>query len=66
MNFRSINLTLVIFKTHQLRDRISKQIPIEDKVKWADFVINNNSSLEQLKKRTASLYHKLAKKSGRR
>jgi dephospho-CoA kinase len=50
----------------EILDRISKQIPIEDKVKWADFVINNNSSLEQLKKRTVSLYHKLVKKAGRR
>jgi len=50
----------------EILDRISKQIPIEDKVKWADFVINNNSSLEQLKKRSVSLYHKLIKKSGRR
>jgi dephospho-CoA kinase len=50
----------------EIRDRISKQIPIEDKVKWADFIINNNSSLEQLKKRSANLYHKLIKKSGRR
>lgn len=49
----------------EITDRISKQIPIEDKVKWADFVINNNSSLEQLKKRSESLYHKLIKKSGR-
>lgn len=50
----------------EIRDRIGKQIPIEDKVKWADFVINNNSSLEQLKKRSTSLYYKLIKKSGRR
>lgn len=50
----------------EIRDRISKQIPIEDKVKWADFVINNNSSLEQLKKRSVSLYHKLIKKPRRR
>lgn len=50
----------------EILDRISKQIPIEDKVKWADFVINNNSSLEQLKKRSVSLYHKLVKTSGRR
>jgi dephospho-CoA kinase len=43
----------------EVRDRISKQIHIQEKVKWADFVLYNNSSLEQLKTRTDAVYQKL-------
>jgi dephospho-CoA kinase len=45
----------------EVRDRISKQIHIQEKMKWADFVIYNNSSLEQLKKRSHAVYQKLLK-----
>lgn len=43
----------------EINDRINKQIPIEDKVKWGDFVIHNNGSLEQLEQKTLKLYTKL-------
>ncbi len=46
----------------EIRDRISKQIPIEDKSKWADFVIHNNSSLEQLEYRARGVYKKLTRR----
>jgi len=40
-------------------DRISKQIPLEDKVQWADFVVNNDGDLETLEKNTRRLYSQL-------
>lgn len=44
----------------EISDRIAKQIPVEEKAKWADFVIHNNSTLEQLEYRTQKVYEKLA------
>lgn len=43
----------------EICDRIAKQIPVEEKAKWADFIINNNSTLEQLEYRTQKVYEKL-------
>ena len=43
----------------QFNERAEKQIPLEDKVKWADFVINNDCSLGELEKRTREVYEKL-------
>ncbi len=43
----------------EISDRIKKQIPIEDKVKWADFVVHNNGDLNQLEHKTKGLYKKL-------
>lgn len=42
-------------------DRINKQLPIEDKMKWADFVIENNGTLEELQQKTAQVYQRLMK-----
>ncbi|MBN2365899.1 MAG: dephospho-CoA kinase [Calditrichaeota bacterium] len=43
----------------EIVDRISKQIPLEDKVKWADFVIRNDRDLETLEKNCRNVYQKL-------
>ncbi|HID40441.1 MAG TPA: dephospho-CoA kinase [Calditrichaeota bacterium] len=43
----------------QFSERVSKQIPLQDKVKWADFVIENDGTLEELKERTRKVYEKL-------
>ncbi len=43
----------------QFIERAEKQIPLEDKVKWTDFVIENDCSLEELEKRTRDIYEKL-------
>lgn len=43
----------------EIIDRINKQIPIEDKKKWADFVVNNYSDLETLQQNTRKLYQQL-------
>ncbi len=45
----------------EIIDRIKKQIPIEDKIKWADFVVQNNRDLNALEKQTGVLYNKLKK-----
>lgn len=38
---------------------IDAQMPIDEKIKYADFVINNGDSLEETKKRTRMLWDKL-------
>jgi dephospho-CoA kinase len=43
-------------------DRISKQIPVEEKIKWGDYVVENNGSLQELEKMTRELYYKLSGK----
>ncbi|HGY56495.1 MAG TPA: dephospho-CoA kinase [Caldithrix abyssi] len=43
----------------QFSERASKQIPLQDKVKWADFVIENDGTLEELKERTRQVYETL-------
>lgn len=43
----------------EFKARADKQIPLKEKVKWADFVIDNNGSLEELKKRTRTVYDQL-------
>lgn len=40
-------------------ERVNKQLPVEDKARWADYVIENNKSLDDLKKRTRVVYHQL-------
>ncbi len=44
---------------HEIQNRIRKQIPLEEKVKWADHVIHNNGTLEQLETRTRKIYDKI-------
>lgn len=46
----------------EIIDRFSKQIPIEDKMAWADYVIENNGDLEELKKKTNQVYQKLMRR----
>ncbi|MGD9488944.1 MAG: dephospho-CoA kinase [Calditrichaceae bacterium] len=46
----------------QFMERVNKQIPLEDKVKWADFVINNDGSMEELKERAKEVFQKLMAK----
>ncbi len=40
-------------------DRVDKQIDLADKVKWADYVINNNSTIDDLKVAAQDTYNKL-------
>ncbi len=43
----------------EIVDRIKQQIPIGDKLKWADLVVHNNGNLQQLERRSKGLYKKL-------
>lgn len=43
----------------KFNERMDKQIPLEEKVSWADFVIKNDGSLEDLKRVTRSVFDKL-------
>ena len=45
----------------QFKERADKQIPLSDKVKWADFVIHNDDSLEVLKSRSRKVLNELLK-----
>ena len=40
-------------------NRVDKQIPLEDKKEWGDYVIDNNGSMTHLKKQTEQIYKKL-------
>lgn len=42
-----------------ISDRIRNQLPIEDKIKWADFVIENNGTLKETEDRTKEVYREL-------
>ena len=44
-------------------DRISKQIKLEEKVKWADFVIENKKTLEDLKINSRKVFDTLIAKT---
>jgi dephospho-CoA kinase len=46
----------------EISDRMSKQIPIEDKMAWADYLIENNGTLEQLEGKVRKLFHQLKNK----
>jgi dephospho-CoA kinase len=39
-----------------VRDRIKSQLPLEEKIKSADFVINNDGSLEETKRKVEEIY----------
>lgn len=43
----------------EISDRMSKQIPIEDKMQWADHLIENDGTLKQLEENTKKLFHQL-------
>ena len=44
---------------NEIMNRIKKQIPIKDKIQWADFVIHNNSTLEQLEIKTRKVFQQI-------
>jgi len=44
---------------HDFMARVDKQINLEDKVKWADFVVDNKTTLEDLKAASQDVYTKL-------
>lgn len=40
----------------EFRSRLNKQIPLEDKVSWADYVIKNDGTLDNLKQKSRTIY----------
>jgi dephospho-CoA kinase len=46
-------------KRAEVLDRVRRQIPLEDKKAWAEFVIDNNGGVEDLKKQVEQIYEKL-------
>jgi len=47
------------------RSRIKSQLPLEEKIRSADFVINNDGSLEETKKQVEEIYSLLRKEEQR-
>jgi dephospho-CoA kinase len=45
----------------EMRRRIAAQLPFKDKKRFADFIINNNSSIENLKKQVKQIFQGVAK-----
>lgn len=41
------------------RNRIKNQVPVKEKTRYADFVINNDGSLEETRKQVQEIYSKL-------
>jgi len=46
----------------QLKERMDRQIPLEDKVKWADYVIENDGTFEELEKRSKKVFQALMRR----
>ena len=44
---------------NEARNRISAQIPLEEKVEMADYVVDNSRSLEETKRQVEQVYHHL-------
>lgn len=47
-------------KRAEIISRVRRQIPLDDKKNWADYVINNNGSLEELKHQTQKVFDELS------
>lgn len=43
----------------EIRERIARQIPIEDKCQWSNLVIHNNGDLSDLEQRSRKVYDRL-------
>ncbi len=48
----------------RFNERVSKQLPLEDKLKWADFVIKNTGTLDDLKNESRKVFNSLVKLAG--
>jgi dephospho-CoA kinase len=43
----------------EIMARINRQIPLEDKIQWAAYTIDNNGTLEELKRHTQQVFERL-------
>ena len=48
-----------VFSREDAQRRLQQQMPLEEKVKFADFVLQNDSGLSELKKKVEALFHQL-------
>jgi dephospho-CoA kinase len=48
-------------KRSEIQTRIRRQIPLEEKKEWADYVINNDGRIEELKKQTEHIFKQLTR-----
>jgi dephospho-CoA kinase len=46
----------------QFNDRVSKQLSLDDKAKWSDYVIYNKGTIEDLEKNTRKIFNELISK----
>jgi len=44
---------------NEFRSRLDKQIPLDDKVSWADYVIKNDGTIDNLKQKTRTIFNLL-------
>ena len=44
---------------NEFRSRLDKQIPLEDKVSWADYVIKNDGTVDNLKQKSRTIFNLL-------
>lgn len=47
------------------RNRIGNQVPVKDKLKLADFVINNDGTLDETRRQVEAVYRQLMSEAGR-
>ena len=51
------------FSQEEIRKRINSQMPLEEKIKYADYVIDNEGSLSDLAEKVDAFYHWLSSKN---
>ena len=49
------------FSQTEAQARIDSQMPLSDKVKYADFVVENNGTLEELEQKVDKLWHEICR-----
>lgn len=54
-----------MFSREDAQRRLQQQMPLEDKLKFADYVIRNDSGLSELKDDVESLFHQLKQLAGK-
>jgi dephospho-CoA kinase len=47
------------FSREDAQRRLQQQMPLEEKIKFADYVLHNNSGLSELKEKVEALFHQL-------
>ena len=52
-------MTKNMFSREDAERRLQQQMPLEEKIKFADYVLHNDSDLTELKKKAEALFHQL-------